>query len=235
MKHIGEFDRDAAVLLGYNEVSGRVLVLNLNQCNDDEVNFLGDLVAGYQHTDYLIPVLENLTYRNMAAFAYFSGKTQQVPVHLVRISDREQCQRWTRSTAQFTDRIVQHRIMDIVRGGGGAYTPPAAPAPSFNQSFNQNNSPASVSAPTPFVAGDAEAALRKAEAALRNKSGGLAFTAPVEEPKAEGGFVSRADFDAKFGIMQSQMFNIQSQLSQLVAAAAGKAEAPAEASDGSAE
>lgn len=148
MKHYGEYDREAVVLLGYNKPSGRMLLIPLPQLNEVQQQFLASVIRKHLFVDEsLIPILQREQYQGMDAFSHFSSFAIQVPLHFVKMADRAQTEAWTGSSAQFSERVIAHSFTKLVQGDR-----PTAASPVVEQ-YNEAGSPkAAAMQPSPTAA-----------------------------------------------------------------------------------
>lgn len=117
MKHYGEYEREAVVILGYNAAGGRMMVVQLDQLNSLQQDFLAKVVKSrINSNDSIIPDLQSQSYNGADAFTHFSSFAIQVPVHFVKMADRSQAEYLTRSSAPYSDRIVEHSFQRLVLG-----------------------------------------------------------------------------------------------------------------------
>lgn len=168
MKHYGEYDREAVVLLGYNKPSGRMLLIPLPQLNELQQQFLAGVIRKHLFVDEsLIPILQRETYQGMDAFSHFSSFAIQVPLHFVKMADRAQTEAWTGSSAQFSERVIVHPFMKLVQGERPTTAAPVVPA------YNEPESPvAAAMQPAPTAAAPANddlAAIRHMMASMMER------------------------------------------------------------------
>lgn len=111
MRHIGEYESNPVIVLGYNKGSGKVLIVNPDGGIDPR--FLGWLKQvlvkpSCQQVFNLYDTLSKLTYQgypNMDSWRAAVSHAFEVPAHLVRLSDREQAIHWMKTESYYNAKL----------------------------------------------------------------------------------------------------------------------------------
>lgn len=116
MKHIGMFEREKCVLLGFSRERGeKVMLVPLSRITSADQRWLSDVISTgvAQRTNFIVPeLLRQIHPSGQDGFTYLTRFSVEVPAYQVSVGDRDQAMTWFgRGTSNFDAALEQDRII----------------------------------------------------------------------------------------------------------------------------